>query len=324
MKKILLFISIFMSVGLAQSQTNLLTNGNFEDDASTFTVLEGSTNVLRRVAGHEDATTQTTNPAASPAISVTNGMWVRKSPNSGYAKGIIRTDLTTPDSSEVPNSLLNLRLNQNTTTDFTNWYQNVAQQRVANGVDLEKKYVLTFDAKVDDETSPTLENVCNKVVAVIRDITNGKQITQTISLAQGTTWSPYTATFNLPAWVSGAGAGASGSNVIFGLGISTEYGFGGDNTKTKYASILIDNVKLIAEDDIGTGLSNPESSFTCIAENGIIQIINAPENAIISVYNAAGSLISSAPATNGVANIQVQKGLYIIKVKNQLKKVLVK
>ncbi|MDR1584704.1 MAG: T9SS type A sorting domain-containing protein [Prevotellaceae bacterium] len=324
MKKITLPFAVAFCITSGFSG-NVITNGNFEAEPSTFTVVESNLNVLMRVANHQDAATQTAAPVVSPAVTVTEGLWVRKSPNSGYIKGIIRTDLTTPDGSETANSVLNLRHNQNNTaTGLTNWYQNVAQQRIAGGVNLEKKYILTFDAKVDDETSPTLTNVCNQVVAVIRDITNGVQTTQTISLAQGTTWSQYTATFNLPAWVEGGGATANGSNVIFGLGISTEYGLNDDATKTKYSSILIDNVKLIAEGDTETGLSNPETSFHCIAQNGAIQITNAPGNAVISVYNAAGSLVSSAPARDGVANIQVQKGLYIVKTENQLKKVLVK
>ncbi|MDR1809683.1 MAG: hypothetical protein LBR34_04670 [Prevotella sp.] len=229
---------------------NLIQNPGFEADPATFTVVESNLNVLMRVANHQDATTQTAAPAAT-ATPVTDGMWVRKAPNSGYVKGVIRTDLTNPGNANT-NSVLNLRINQNaSTTGLTNWYQCVAQQRIAGGVDLAKTYVLTFDAKVDDETSPALTNVNNQIVAVIRDIVNNLQTTQTINLTQGTTWYQYSATFNLPAWVAGGGAGASGTSVIFGLGIKTEYGLNDNESLTKYSSVLIDNVSLVDSEYTG-------------------------------------------------------------------------
>lgn len=62
---------------------NIVHNSGFEDDLNIFTVIEGSTNVLMRVANIQDATTQTASPTAT-AIPVAAGLWVKKSPNSGF------------------------------------------------------------------------------------------------------------------------------------------------------------------------------------------------------------------------------------------------
>jgi hypothetical protein len=325
MKKITLVL-VLSFVTLISSATNVVKNSGFEDSPATFTVEENGLNVVRRVANHQDAKAQTGSPT-STAIDIVDGMWVRKSPNSGFIKGVVRTDLTHPKGLVEGNSVLNLRHNQNNTaTGLTNWYQNVLQQKVENGLDLEQKYVLTFDAKIDNETSPTLTNVCTQIVAVVRDIVNNLQTTQTIVLTEGTTWNNYKATFNLPAWVAGGGAGASGSKVIIGLGISTEYGLNDDPTKTKYSSVLIDNVVLQTEADylLTTGLNEISNKTFCVGSIQKINFINTPLSSSISIYNLAGSKVSQFISDKSEFSISLPSGIYLVKVDNNVQKVIIK
>ncbi|MEA4974273.1 MAG: T9SS type A sorting domain-containing protein [Paludibacter sp.] len=321
MKKITLLVSIVM-ITVNVISTNLVTNPGFEAEPSGYTVVESSLNVLMRVANHQDAITQTASPTA-PATAITDGMWVRKSPNSGYIKGVIRTDLTNPDGSVNPNSCLNLRINQNaTTTGLTNWYQTVAQQRIAGGLNVTKKYAVKFKAKIDNETSPTLTNVCDKVVVVIRDITNNLQTTQTISVTTNE-WTEYSRIFDLPAWVSGGGAGADCNNVILGFGISTTYGLNDDPTKTNYSSILIDNIELVDESML-TGYNNVVSNFTIFSEKNTLHIQNIKADTKIAIYDLTGNVVySKISSENNLLVNNLSRGIYLVKAANQVKKVVV-
>ncbi len=320
MKKITLLLTVVLLTtnGFA---TNLLQNYDFEVTPSTFTVEEGGFNVLMRVAAHQDAKTQIAAPVVSTAQDVVDGMWVKKSPNSNYIKGVVRTDLTHPKGKSEPNSVLNLRHNQNSaTTGLTNWYQNVLQQRIAGGVDLSQQYYVSFDAKVDDETSPTLTNIASQVVVVIRDLTKNLQTTQTVQLTSGTTWSNYTATFNLPAWVTGGGNGAEGINVIFGIGLATDYD---ENAKTKYSSVLIDNIHLSIDPKSNVDL-NASKNFIYSVQEGKLNLMNLQVDTNVQLYNLTGSLVNQIRATNSDLSIQLESGFYIVKIDNQIQKIVVK
>lgn len=90
------------------------------------------------------------------------------------------------------------------------------------------------------------------------------------------------------------------------------------------APIITQNSTLVVEFDVETGFSNPDTSFSYIVQNGMLQITNTPQNTEISVYNVIGTLLKSTLTTDKVTNIQLHKGLYIVKIENQLIKVLVK
>lgn len=313
---------VIMLVAVNIFATNLVTNPGFEATPSGYTVVESSLNVLMRVANHQDATTQTTSPTAT-ATTVVDGMWVRKSPNSGYVKGVVRTDLTNPNGTADPNSSLNLRINQNsTTTGLTNWYQNVAQQRIAGGLDVSKKYIVKFKAKLDNETSPTWTNVCDKVVVVVRDIAKNLQTTQTITVTTND-WTEYTRTFDLPAWVAGGGAGADCNSVILGFGISTTYGFNEDPTKTNFSSILIDNIELV-EEGTPTGLADVRSNFSVFTEKSALHIENIEANSEVMVFDLAGNAVYRSIVSRDKVYINnLFAGLYIVKVGNLVKKIVI-
>ena len=320
MKKFTFLLSSMLAFATTFSfAQNLVTNPGFDGATGANDGVS-----LMRVANHQDATTQTANPAVA-ATPVTDGLWVIKAPNSGYIKATVHTNLTDPDGSEESNSCLALTHGQNNgASGLESWWQCVAQQRLATDLDITKKYIISFDAKVNDETNPTLANVCDQVVAVIRDIAKNIQTTQTISLSGGTTWTEYTATFNLPVWVEGAGAGADGQNLIVGLGIKAEYGLNGDDTKTKFSSVLIDNVSLQAE-RISTGILNPtDDAFQCFVQNNTVKLSGVSAGETVAIYNVAGIKVTEQVVAGKDFSIELNKGVYVVRVANNTKKILVK
>ena len=87
-KTITLMLGIYLSVNLLSAQ-NLVTNPGFENDPTTYTVVESYKNVLRRVANIKDETTQTAYPTSTADVISAGGIWVKKATTSGYIKSII-------------------------------------------------------------------------------------------------------------------------------------------------------------------------------------------------------------------------------------------
>jgi hypothetical protein len=308
MKKITLvmfFVTSFFAFSFAQ---NLVTNPGYEADATTFTVVESTTNVLMRVAGLTDATTQTANPTAT-AISVPAGMWVKKAANSGYIKGV----LTTSDFHSGTNCM-NLKITPNTTqTGLTSWYNCANLQKLTAGLTHTKKYIASVWAKVD----ATANNQCMQMVLFVTDNTLKLNYTKTITLTGGTTWTQYQTTFDMPTWITNNPT-ADFSTAFFGLGITTTYDIA---AKTLYSGILLDDFSLT--EDTSTGIEGAKQTINIKAVNGNILINGMETNQPINIFDIAGRKVFSANATADEISIPLHKGLYIVNINNSNTKIAV-
>ena len=93
-KTITLMLGIYFSVNLLSAQ-NLVTNPGFENDPTTYTVVESYKNVLRRVANIKDETTQTAIPTSTADDISAGGIVAEESDR--YAVGLDNVQENLPD-----------------------------------------------------------------------------------------------------------------------------------------------------------------------------------------------------------------------------------
>ncbi len=313
MRKItFLLMATFVMVAL--NGQNKLQNGGFEDDPATFTVQEGTNNVLRRVANIVHTTTQTANPT-STAVAVTPGMWVKKAPNSGYLKSIV----TTEDKHSGNSALHYQNRAGNGGAKMDVWYQTIAcQQKVSNELDKTKKYTVKFWAKVDD----TASNVCDKVIVWLRAGNENKTKSISVDLTGGTTWTEYTVTIDLPTF-SATHPTATYTTSYFGISCPTTYNAEG---KTNYAGVFLDDISLEKKKENSTAVNDvKEQPFTTYSFNNTVYVKGAKAGQNIAVFNTLGAQVKTLKSEQNVTSINIpQKGVYLIRVNETTQKVLVK
>ena len=312
MKKITLLFAVAI-ISLSLNAQNLIQNAGFENDPTTFTVLENTANVLMRIAGHYDASTQVTQPTLTSAVSVADGLWLKKAPNSGYVKGIV----ITTDLHEGTSCLQLQNRNGNAATGMTNWYQCVAQQRINGGLDNTKKYIAKFYAKVD----ATAGNVCDKVVAFVTDNTAKVVLSKTVSLTGGTAWTEYTVNFDLPAHIT-ANPTANFAIAYFGIGNPTTYDTSVTPNKTNYSGVLLDNISLT--EDSSVGIDKTTFNYKCYPQDHQIHIEGLNGGEKVYLFNTLGAKVAEKIADNSRLTFDVGKGIYLVRVSNQATKIIVK
>ncbi len=99
----------------------------------------------------------------------------------------------------------------------------------------------------------------------------------------------------------------------------------GDMVDNVYTSPAITaNSTLEVDFDFETGLSQANSKFIALANHNTIELKALEKGQMISVYDLTGSVVYNAVSLNSALSIPVTQGMYIIKVDDQLKKLLVK
>jgi len=228
MKKNILLLLFAGSTYFANAQ--LITNGDFETDVTTYTVAESTTKVLKRVAGIYDATTQTTNPTLTASDAVATGQWVKRAPADVLAKGVILA------SGGHTASCLNLKIGINSAvTGYNNSFAMLAVQRLT-GLANDKRYLVSFWAKQDG----TANNRCVGVNVVLGDnVVKSTTVPLTVGamLTGGTAWTQYTVVLDIPKYVA-SNPTADFTTAEFGFAITTPI----VSSKTNYAGVLIDDV----------------------------------------------------------------------------------
>jgi len=298
MKKITLVMLLVTSFSAFSFAQNLVTNPGFEADAATFTVVESTTNVLARVAGLTDVTTQTANPTTT-ATAIPAGMWVKKAANSGYIKGVVTTSAFNTGASS-----LNLKITPGTTqTGLTSWYNCVALQKIATSLNNNKKYKASVWARLDDTTP----NASVNIFLFLTDNTAKVNITKTIALTGGTTWTKYEATFDLPTHIT-ANTTANFATAFFGAGMTTTYD---GASKTNYSGLLIDDFTL--EEDVTTATNETsvtQKAFT-LTTNGLF----ASKAGELTIYSLSGAKMSQQ-LINAGETMHLPKGMHIAQLKS--------
>ena len=300
MKKLItsvMSVVLFSTVTFAQ---NLVTNPGFEADIATFTVAETTTNVLMRVAALTDVTTQTANPTAS-ATPIPAGMWVKKAANSGYIKGVI-----TSSAYKSGASSLNLKITTGTTqTGLGSWYNCVALQKINGGLSNTKKYRASVWARLDDTTP----NASVNIYLFVTDNTAKVNITKTIPLSGGTTWTKYETVFDLPTHIT-TNPTANFGTAFFGAGMTTTYDNSVPTVKTNYSGLLIDDFTL--EEDISTDVTvtSIESNLLLNTGNGLVSL-KAGE---LTIYTLSGSKMSQQLVQVN-EKITLPRGMYVAQLK---------
>ena len=300
---------VFFSI-LTNAQ-NLITNPGFEADVATFTVTETTTNVLMRVGALTDVTTQTANPTTT-ATAIPAGMWVKKAANSGYIKGVVTTAAYNSGASS-----LNLKITAGSTqTGLTSWYNCVALQKIATPLNNNKKYKATVWARLDDTTP----NASVNIYLFLTDNTAKINITKTIALTGGTTWTKYETTFDIPTHIA-TNSTANFATAFFGAGMTTTYDNSVPTVKTNYSGLLIDDFTL--EEDISTRLNTNNNNSQISVKNGHVTIGGLVANQPISIYNITGKKVVDTTAKNNVVSVSLSKGIYIVKTNNTNTKVVI-
>jgi hypothetical protein len=297
MKKITLVMLLVASFSALSFAQNLVTNPGFEADAATFTVAETTTNVLMAVNGIQDATTRTSNPTAT-ATTVSAGMWVKKAPNTGYVKHLV-----TETDKHAGLRSLNLKINPNySSTGLTSWYNCVALQKIATSLNNNKKYKASVWARLDDTTP----NASVNIYLFLTDNTAKANITKTIALTGGTTWTKYETTFDLPTHIT-SNPTANFATAFFGAGMTTTY----NGSVTNYSGLLIDDFTL--EEDVTTAVNETsvtQKAFT-LTTNGLF----ASKAGELTIYSLSGAKMSQQ-LINAGETMHLPKGMHIAQLKS--------
>ena len=239
MRKITLFMLLSVVFFASQAQTNLITDGGFEN-SSSYTVTESTTSVLNRVTVFNPTTTVATNPTTATATSVGAGMWVLKTTDFAEPRGLI----TTTDKYSGSNCL-NLRINNASATraDFSSgstpdaWKNCVLLQKINGGLINTKRYSLSFWARKDDTAGNTMTTVT--VFLCDNTTTNPKMMAKALYLSGGTTWTQYTVYFDVAGFKTMTTV-ADFTTAFAGIGILTTTG----TNVTNYGGVLIDDISL--------------------------------------------------------------------------------
>lgn len=290
-KTITLMLGIYLSAGLSFAQ-NLVTNPGFENDPTTYTVVDGGKNVLRRVVNLKDETTTTTYPNSTADNISAGGIWVKRT-NTGYVKSIIiDTDR------HAGTYCANLQVNVSGTSSA--WYYATTQQKIVGGLNNTKRYIASVYAKID----PTAGNVLADFWFFVGNGGNNNNYTIQATLVDGgANWAKYSVTFDLPTWLAGSqGAGGDFASAWTGIGLKKA-------TATDYAGILLDDFSF--EVDTTTGIAN-----TYLKGNPIIsqsKIISTTLAGKLDVYNVAGSKIISKNIQSG-EDVNLSSGVYFLQL----------
>lgn len=292
MKKLLLLLFFATSAFFVDAQ--LITNGDFEATASTYTVVESSTNVLKRVTNYYDAATLTTLPTLTASDAVATGQWVKRdastTPNAGFKAIVTTSDFHTGTSS------LNLKIASGITTAGYDKYINaVALQKINGSLSNTSKYVVTFWAKLDG----TANNNCTSITAMLVDNVARNQtnpLSSTAILVNGTTWTKYTLVMDVPKFVA-FNATANFATAYMGFGINTTYTTA-TTPATNYSGVLIDDISISAYSasspryvkQVATGTGDGTSWAN--ASSDIIAMLNDIQTSEIQV--AAGTYYPSS------------------------------
>ncbi|MEI8272385.1 MAG: carbohydrate binding domain-containing protein [Paludibacter sp.] len=256
---------------VVQNVTVSIINAGFEDAASGYTVSESSLNVLRRVAGIADGTTQIASPTSS-AISVTPGMWLKKAPSTNYISGVI--------SNYDPHSgtnCLNLKIKKGTPiTGNDTWTNAIAIQKLS--LTNTQKYTVSFWAKRDS----TSANVASVVTAFIRDNVTGTNLSCAIPLTGGTTWTQYSATFDIPTFKA-ANVTADFTTAFAGIGLTTTYD--ASTIKTNYSGVLLDDFSVTTTAASTVAVNTSAVGTGCVVTGGGVYTVGSSANVVASPNN---------------------------------------
>ncbi len=209
MKKII-FLAVILIFSLSVfPQENILKDGSFEN--------LNANDQLPRIAAFSDygKLTQTQNPSVE-ATTVENGVWYRKSLNSGYLKATV----VDSDAQDGGQSIL-LSVNANSPQEkLDNWYTNTLVQFVS----LKKKeYTIKFYAKTVKSSDKIFVGIANL---------KGSSLSGSKWVDITSDWAEYTVTIKV-------GSDMKDASIV--LGLETLYG---ENGKTLAGSVAIDNVQL--------------------------------------------------------------------------------
>lgn len=229
MKKSLLAGIFLLTTFTSSHAQNLLQDGGFENTKTYNYTDNKSTDELPRISalGKLGSVTETNNPVME-AETVVQGVWYRKSANSGYNHGKIITS----DYSEGQKSL-NLSISAgSSTTKLDTWDNNTAIQFV--NIDRTKQYVLKFKAKNLIGGYPVFAGIA---------VGGGYEVSGSDWVTLSDDWEEYSLTIDPTQHPSTqthyTDADFLKSGVVFGN--RTAYG---SNNKSLESSILIDDIRL--------------------------------------------------------------------------------
>lgn len=225
MKKVIITSMLSLISLVIAAQENIIADSSFENQ----TVY--SNNEIPRIAAFADYgnNCQVQNPAVDPAIEVERGKWYRKSPNSGYLKGII----TQADKQDGERALLLSTDKNSGQPNLDQWFNNVLVQYV--NVDRTKKYTIKLYAKSNQN--------CEKIyVGLVSG--KGGSIKGSNWVNITSEWAEYTIEVQPPAHPNkGQFTNEEMNKACLVVGIATQY----DNGKTIESSVLIDNVRMYTD-----------------------------------------------------------------------------
>lgn len=90
------------------------------------------------------------------------------------------------------------------------------------------------------------------------------------------------------------------------------------------APALTANSTLVVQFDLATGLQNSKVDFNCFGIHNAIEFSGLTQGDEIIVYNVAGAKVKSEKAMNSSLSFTLPQGIYMVKVANQIKKVIVR
>lgn len=89
------------------------------------------------------------------------------------------------------------------------------------------------------------------------------------------------------------------------------------------APALAANATLVVEFSATTSVNEINSGFVCFANGNSIEIRGMKAGEEINVYSITGAALFTQKAVNNTVNVPVTRGIYLVKVANQVKKVVV-
>jgi len=90
------------------------------------------------------------------------------------------------------------------------------------------------------------------------------------------------------------------------------------------APALSADATLVVQFDLGTGLQNAQTGFQCFSADKQVQLRNVTPGDEVTIYSITGSKVKSEKAYTSAISISLPQGIYMVKVANQIDKIVIR
>lgn len=312
---------VFTLPAFADEPINLIKNGNFEQEISSFTIhtVKGTLEYdeLTRLGNERKVSTEVTFPTITEAQTAEQGKWYKVCNASGYVRAMAFQ--------EDGNQFLTLGINTKSSSSKAQITQRIGS------IDPSMNYTVTFKARLDHLYNTTAKNYLTNLIVYIADISrdtdqennvyvNDLKASDTILVQEG--WENYSLTFDIPAWKERVKEKYDFTGESVSLNFYMEVPMENDG-KTFYNSVALDDIAMTASPATSIAPTSKSQVMIIPTAEGL-QFNHAVLGDMVMVYNLCGQCVKQQKVVNSTFSMPLQKGVYCVKVSNKIQKVLIR